>query len=372
MSVRDMPETPCSSRSSCELHLALDGPGQQLAHLRAHRVVEQLVLGPPEGRLHHPGALVRTAQRPRGDVSCGQAESSDGPAPAVLVAQLRQPQLDVIVARVVAEEHRCLQRLSRTPGRDRPDVGVELASGRVEPRRPTAPARHAAGLAVRGHPPGRALALRRPGVPGRLTPADLQRLARANGAAVRAATRLRAAASVVDLRDPSGVPVRVVAGVDGAARLLERSSRCTLQLRRRPPGQRHRSGRRASRRASSGSATSCWRRRRSPARLDWYLEQPRPDRQRLPVLPRPARPRPDDGVHPLRPRQPRRPTTTRWRMVLGPGRRYVHSAYQVADLDAVAAGRRVPEGARLPATPGASAGTSRAARSSTTGATRTA
>ncbi len=92
------------------------------------------MLGPPEGRLHHPGALVRTAQRPRGDVSCGQAESSDGPAPAVLVAQLRQPQLDVIVARVVAEEHRCLQRLSRTPGRDRPDVGVELASGRVEPR----------------------------------------------------------------------------------------------------------------------------------------------------------------------------------------------------------------------------------------------
>jgi hypothetical protein len=58
-------------------------------------------------------------------------------------------------------------------------------------------------------------------------------------------------------------------------------------------------------------------------------------------------------------------------MVLGPSNRYVHSAYQVCDLDALAAGgeylRELGYSGR-----GGSAGTSRAARSSTTGATRTA
>ena len=38
----------------------------------------------------------------------------------------------------------------------------------------------------------------------------------------------------------------------------------------------------------------------------------RADRQRLPLLPRPARPRPDDELHPLRPRQRLRPTITPW------------------------------------------------------------
>ena len=36
-------------------------------------------------------------------------------------------------------------------------------------------------------------------------------------------------------------------------------------------------------------------------------------------------------------------------MVLGPGRRYVHSAYEVADLDAPGGGQRVPAGAPLQA-----------------------
>ncbi len=54
-------------------------------------------------------------------------------------------------------------------------------------------------------------------------------------------------------------------------------------------------------------------------------------------------------------------------MLLGPANRYVHSAYQVSDLDALAAGvsTSLP---RDTAAPGASGVTSRAARSSTTGA----
>ena len=95
----------------------------------------------------------------------------------------------------------------------------------------------------------------------------------------------------------------------------------------------------------------------------------RDDRQRLPVLRRAARARAGDGVHPLR-----------------PGRRAVrppHPGHGAAAADRVPAlglpgdrpgrggGRGgVPARARLHATPGGSAGTSRAARSSTTGATR--
>lgn len=53
-------------------------------------------------------------------------------------------------------------------------------------------------------------------------------------------------------------------------------------------------------------------------------------------------------------------------MVLGPANRYVHSAYQVADLDCLAAGGEYLLD-RATAGPGASAGTFRAAKSSTTG-----
>lgn len=55
-------------------------------------------------------------------------------------------------------------------------------------------------------------------------------------------------------------------------------------------------------------------------------------------------------------------------MTLGPRDRYVHSAYQVADLDALAAGAP-SSGMRATPAPGASVATSRGARSSTTGAT---
>ena len=57
-------------------------------------------------------------------------------------------------------------------------------------------------------------------------------------------------------------------------------------------------------------------------------------------------------------------------MALGPANRYVHSAYQVCDLDALAAGGEYLASKAI-AAPGASAATSRAAKSSTTGATWT-
>ena len=74
-----------------------------------------------------------------------------------------------------------------------------------------------------------------------------------------------------------------------------------------------------------------------PRGAELVPRQPRHDRQRLPLLPRPTRPRTDDELHPLRPRlDPRRPSHA------GSGawaaNRYVHSAYQVCDLDALAAG----------------------------------
>ena len=56
-------------------------------------------------------------------------------------------------------------------------------------------------------------------------------------------------------------------------------------------------------------------------------------------------------------------------MALQPQTGYLHSAYQVIDLDEVAAAGSTCASAATP-TPGGSAGTSRAARSSTTGATR--
>ena len=112
----------------------------------------------------------------------------------------------------------------------------------------------------------------------------------------------------VDLTDPSGVR--------GAGR--RRHPRAAPRCRR-------------SRRRCSTSGTTCARANatqrppREPARvqrlghvvlqttkyietLNWYLRAPRADRQRLPVLRRAARARPDDELHPLRPRRdPDRP-----------------------------------------------------------------
>ena len=64
---------------------------------------------------------------------------------------------------------------------------------------------------------------------------------------------------------------------------------------------------------------------------------PRDDRQRLPVLPRPARPRADDELHPLRPGQ-RPPTTTPWPSRSARETGTCTPPIRCADLDALAAG----------------------------------
>ena len=127
------------------------------------------------------------------------------------------------------------------------------------------------------------------------------RLADATGRTARPLPE-RIGGLAVDLVDPSGIPVRVVAGMHDLPALPAQQPHifnAGHELRRtnatqRPP--------------------------RVPARVQRlghvvlqttkYLEtlelvprQPRDDRQRLPVLPRPARPRSDDELHPLRPRR---------------------------------------------------------------------
>ena len=96
----------------------------------------------------------------------------------------------------------------------------------------------------------------------------------------------------------------------------------------------------------------------------------RADRDRLPVPGRAARPRPGDGVHPLRPGQrPRRPSHP------GHGRCSRTPATCTRPTSSPTWTRSPPAGSTCASgatgTPGAWAGTSRAARSSTTGATRT-
>jgi catechol 2,3-dioxygenase-like lactoylglutathione lyase family enzyme len=163
---------------------------------------------------------------------------------------------------------------------------------------------------------------------------DLERLARANGAAVREVPSPGSGA-VVDLRDPSGIPVRVVAD---DAQLPELPGQTPLvfnfgEVRRvnatqRPP----REPARIERLGHVVLETP-----RFSRALDWYLENlglivsdfmyfPG-QRDRGPTM---AFIRCDRGNTPS--------DHHTLAMHLGPGCRYVHSAYQVADLDAVAAG----------------------------------
>ena len=136
-------------------------------------------------------------------------------------------------------------------------------------------------------------------------------------------------------------------------------------------GQRHPA---AAARAGHGAAARPRRAadaQRTVQTLDWYLRAPRPDRQRLPLLPGPARARPGDELHPLRPRARRPPTTTRWRW-----RSARPTATCTRPTRSPTSTRWPPAGStcasRATGARGGSAGTSRAARSSTTGATRTA
>ena len=168
---------------------------------------------------------------------------------------------------------------------------------------------------------------------------DLDRLARANGTAVRERRGLGGGA-VVDLHDPTGVPVKVVADVEELPALPERPP-MTLnfgEVRRvnapqrppRAPAQIERLGHVVLETPSFSRA------------LDWYLENlglivsdflyfPG-QRERGPTM---AFIRCDRGATPA--------DHHTLAMVLGPRPGYVHSAYQVGDLDAVAAGGKFLE-----------------------------
>lgn len=162
---------------------------------------------------------------------------------------------------------------------------------------------------------------------------DVLRLADAKGIGVHALPESIGGVSV-GLVDPSGVPVKVVAGMHPLPAL--------------PPQQAHvfNFGDRIAR------ANATQRPTRAPARvqrlghvvisstryteaLNWYPTT-RDDRQRL-LLPGPTGSRPGDEFHALRPGHGPADHHT-LAMTLGPVNRYVHSAYQVCDLDALAAG----------------------------------
>ena len=169
--------------------------------------------------------------------------------------------------------------------------------------------------------------------------ADLERLARANGAAVRE-RRGPGGGAVVDLHDPSGVPVRIVADAEQLPGLPERPPLPLNfgEVRRvnapqrppRVPAQIQRLGHVVLETPSFSRA------------LDWYLENlglivsdflyfPG-QRERGPTM---AFIRCDRGATPA--------DHHTLAMTLAPRVGYVHSAYQVTDLDAVAAGGKFLE-----------------------------
>jgi len=164
---------------------------------------------------------------------------------------------------------------------------------------------------------------------------DLERLARANGAAVEPLTGASGGAAV-ELVDPSGVPVRVVTGVEELPELPRQAPIAAMNTDRvvrvngtqRPP----RAPARVERLGHVVLETPVLERA-----LDWYQQNfglivsdylyfPG-QRDRGPTM---AFIRCDRGSTPA--------DHHTLAMHLGPGRRYVHSAYQVADLDALAAG----------------------------------
>ena len=166
--------------------------------------------------------------------------------------------------------------------------------------------------------------------------ADVMRLADSTGAKVDKLPESIGGVAV-DLTDPSGVPVRVVAEHPRAGR-SSRPADAGVQLRPRgPPRQRHRSARPGNRRRSSGWATSSLQTPRYVETLDWYLEHLglivsdfkyyEGQRERGPTM---SFIRCDRGETPT--------DHHTLAMALGPRNKYLHSAFQVADLDALAAG----------------------------------
>ena len=160
---------------------------------------------------------------------------------------------------------------------------------------------------------------------------DLDRLARGMDGTVTA----HWGGHGVRLRDPSGYPVRVVHGVPDLPALPERAP---LPLNFGSEPVRANATQRPARRQAEiqrlGHVVLGTTRFR--AALDWYLDTLGLIVSRLPLPGRAARPRPGDGVHPLRPgRRPADHHTLA--MALQPHTGYVHSAYELTDLDEVAA-----------------------------------
>jgi catechol 2,3-dioxygenase-like lactoylglutathione lyase family enzyme len=165
--------------------------------------------------------------------------------------------------------------------------------------------------------------------------ADVERLASATGATTRALPEPTGGVAV-ELTDPAGIPVRIVAGMHELAE-LPAQQRHTFnfghELRRanatqRPPREPARVQRLGHVVLQSTTYTKS---------LDWYLDhfglivsdfQYYPgQRDRGPAM---SFLRCDRGSTPA--------DHHTLAMVLGPSNRYVHSAYQVCDLDAIAAG----------------------------------
>ena len=165
--------------------------------------------------------------------------------------------------------------------------------------------------------------------------ADVQRLADATGAPTRALPETFGGLSV-DLVDPSGIPVHVVAGTHelrGAAQ----PAAARIQLRpRTAPHQRHPAAAARARRVQRLGHVVLQTPNYLTA-LNWYLDNLglivsdflyyQGQRDLGPVM---SFIRCDRGSTPT--------DHHTLAMALGPSNRYVHSAYQVSDLDALAAG----------------------------------
>ncbi|MEU6039431.1 VOC family protein [Actinomadura sp. NPDC047616] len=164
---------------------------------------------------------------------------------------------------------------------------------------------------------------------------DLSRLARAAGTDVRELDG-PGGGRVVALRDPSGVPVRVVHGTEQLGALPEQTplplNSGTTTRRTNAPQRPPREPARVQRLGHVVLETPVFHRA-----LDWYLDNLGMivsdflfldgQRERGPTM---AFIRCDRGADPA--------DHHTLAMHLGPGTGYVHSAYQVADLDALAAG----------------------------------
>ncbi|BBZ31505.1 VOC family protein [Mycolicibacterium confluentis] len=164
---------------------------------------------------------------------------------------------------------------------------------------------------------------------------DVLRLAAKAGAPTRALPESIGGLSV-DLVDPSGIPVHVVAGVDRLPALPQQASqvfnigseRTRVNATQRPP----RVPARIQRLGHVVLQSTTYR-----ATLDWYLEHLGMIVSDFLYLPGQR----DRGPTMSFIRCDRGTTPTDHHtlaLALGPGNRYVHSAYQVTDLDALAAG----------------------------------